>query len=510
MELFKVLNTPFLIFGLKVPLITIILSCLILLIFIIDSCVLNSRFSKLENVLKNSLDFLKSFPKVLSKTEFNEVNQFFSNSKMLDQSWNEFSETILQSGDESDEIYNTEQIEKYLNEESIINANIDNNYYSAVPSVLTGIGLVGTFLSILIGLSQVYVVKNGSVTGIEELINSLSGKFISSIVGLTFSMWFTASFNRKIGLLKSRVLQLQHQFNKLFSRTFSEKILLNIAKSIQGIGVNFSQARIGEDLNFLGALTEMIKQSNELKASNEEHNKKMLEVITTNFTTTNKNLNTAIDKLSKGATEEIIKALQGVIKDFNDKLTEQFGKNFEELNEAVFKLVEWQENYKNTIAELDKGLKASIEVINSVDKTLLSISDRNAEVIKVYDDLKNTINTYEQQIQNIQSRFKDFNELNQTAKDLLNELRTDINSTFSDLNKVSNKIQMSLTEQSQNLTELTKALPEHSEILNKRLTTASGQIESQLTESLSQMERVLVAITSKFGDTYKEFLKTNN
>ena len=42
----------------------------------------------------------------------------------------------------------------------------------------------------------------------------------------------------------------------------------------------------------------------------------------------------------------IIEALENVIKDFNEKLTEQFGENFKQLNEAVEKLVDWQDRYK--------------------------------------------------------------------------------------------------------------------------------------------------------------------
>jgi translation initiation factor 2 alpha subunit (eIF-2alpha) len=52
-------------------------------------------------------------------------------------------------------------------------------------------------------------------------------------------------------------------------------------------------------------------------------------------------------KLFLTATEEIIKALQDVIKDFNNNLTEQFGDNFKQLNEAVLKMIEWQSTYKN-------------------------------------------------------------------------------------------------------------------------------------------------------------------
>lgn len=56
--------------------------------------------------------------------------------------------------------------------------------------------------------------------------------------------------------------------------------------------------------------------------------------------------------IAKSATEQVINALKEVIRDFNNNLTEQFGENFKELNKAVFKLVEWQENYSNQIEQM--------------------------------------------------------------------------------------------------------------------------------------------------------------
>lgn len=63
-------------------------------------------------------------------------------------------------------------------------------FYRQLPSLLTGIGLLFTFLAILIGLSKLHT--NGSqVEGISGLINGLSGKFVTSIAGLACANAFT-------------------------------------------------------------------------------------------------------------------------------------------------------------------------------------------------------------------------------------------------------------------------------------------------------------------------------
>ena len=60
---------------------------------------------------------------------------------------------------------------------------LNAGFYRQLPSFLTGMGLMFTFLAILIGLSKLHA--NGSqIEGIQGLINGLSGKFVTSIAGL--------------------------------------------------------------------------------------------------------------------------------------------------------------------------------------------------------------------------------------------------------------------------------------------------------------------------------------
>ncbi|MBK7908673.1 MAG: hypothetical protein IPJ78_19285 [Gemmatimonadetes bacterium] len=63
------------------------------------------------------------------------------------------------------------------------------------------------------------------------------------------------------------------------------------------------------------------------------------------------------EKVSELGTKALIEALSSVIRDFNAKLTEQFGENFKELNAAVLKLVQWQENYASQVALLEEQFR---------------------------------------------------------------------------------------------------------------------------------------------------------
>lgn len=74
--------------------------------------------------------------------------------------------------------------------ESLCAAHLNVRFYRQLPAFMTGMGLMFTFLAILIGLSKLHA--NGSeIVGIQGLINGLSGKFVTSIVGLACANAFT-------------------------------------------------------------------------------------------------------------------------------------------------------------------------------------------------------------------------------------------------------------------------------------------------------------------------------
>lgn len=80
-----------------------------------------------------------------------------------------------------------------LLEEAVAGQHYHASFWQAVPGLLTASGLLLTFVSILVALADVRVISVGgaeTVTGTTELINGLSAKFISSIIGLSLSILF--------------------------------------------------------------------------------------------------------------------------------------------------------------------------------------------------------------------------------------------------------------------------------------------------------------------------------
>jgi hypothetical protein len=80
------------------------------------------------------------------------------------------------------------------------------------------------------------------------------------------------------------------------------------------------------------------------------------------------------ERMAEANAKALIEALSVVIKDFNAKLNDQFGQNFQNLNAAVEKLVVWQKQY-------EQQLNALIEQETMTRKSMTESSHRYAELV---------------------------------------------------------------------------------------------------------------------------------
>jgi hypothetical protein len=118
------------------------------------------------------------------------------------------------------------------------------HFYQQLPSFLTGVGLMFTFLAILIGLSKLHA--NGSqIEGIQGLINGLAGKFVTSVVGLACangfmllekSLWYRlAQHHRRLVSLLDAMFPQKVQDR---SHSMSQSPPVSISSSLQNNPAN--------------------------------------------------------------------------------------------------------------------------------------------------------------------------------------------------------------------------------------------------------------------------------
>ncbi len=135
-------------------------------------------------------------------------------------------------------VFSTRRAEEVLTQEVVIGNRINLPFYQQFPSLVTGIGLLLTFLALFVGLGKLHA-EGGEIIGIQGLINGLAGKFLTSIVGLMAANLFT--FIEKP--LISRLMYAHHTFLGLVDQLFPRKTVEQMMEQLTSIPVEQQQDR---------------------------------------------------------------------------------------------------------------------------------------------------------------------------------------------------------------------------------------------------------------------------
>jgi DNA anti-recombination protein RmuC len=320
-------------------------------------------------------------------------------------------------------------------------------------SAILSIGVFGTFLGLLKGL---YGFDSTDISGsVPKLLEALKFAFAASVFGMFLGIWL--SILEK--LLRSS--DDQSDVAAQMSRTVAA-----LEKSVEGLASSVKSP------------TELVNQFSELKVFLQGELRQI-----------NHSLDKALVELASGASKEIIRALENVIREFNQNLTTQFGENFRELNAACLKLVEWQRQYKSHIDSTESYLteiRSSLGVASSAARELVAGQQDTHELCA---EVGGLIKTYDVQVRTLATHLESCKRLGDEAREFLTSTGDALTISSRNMNEFSGTIATSVRAQSESLTKLTQ------------------DIEVQLPKALGELEAVLTKITKQFAGDYRSLFE---
>jgi len=212
------------------------------------------------------------------------------------------------------------------------------------PAVLVSLGILGTFIGIVIGLLDfdAHDIKNS----IEGLLDGLKTAFITSLVGMSLSLvlkaldaWWFAPARSKAEAVPDTVTP-EHIYGAMNRQV---QLLETLNQSLSG----------NEEGSVSGQLKLLRTDMNDFRQGLTRDQQEFRQALFTQLTQ-------FAEMLSRSATEVVIEALRQVIQDFNRNLVEQFGDNFKALNESVVKMIDWQEQYKQHVETLEARIETAV------------------------------------------------------------------------------------------------------------------------------------------------------
>jgi hypothetical protein len=220
---------------------------------------------------------------------------------------------------------------------------------SSWASYLVSLGIFGTFLGITVALLSF---DAGSIEeSVPDLIGGMQVAFMSSAVGIFLSL----------------ILRWQIVANPAGGATEGKSaddiyvVLRDHTKLLESL----KTALVGDGDTTLITQLRLLRQESKDGADG-----------------VRASLDHFAETLAENNSKAFIEALEGAVREFNDKISEQFGENFKRLNEAVGQLLEWQEQYRLQLTEM-------MQAFREIETRFQEASSRLGDVAKQTEALAN-------------------------------------------------------------------------------------------------------------------------
>lgn len=243
MNLIELLKADWIIFGLKAPIFSW-LAAIGLIIFPIYYFVrLYSHFRKVSATYLSVVNKLATLQKEivirpgsgLSLSAYDSIAQTFSDTPSLISAWSGFKSKIVtrQDIEGADHFWATDSADTDFSESALIDIHLNKAFFVSIPGVVTGTGLLFTFLAILVALFDVKINPDTKkFEGIPGLVGGLSGKFVSSVAALFSATIFLLSEKAIFHRLSNGRKKLVLSIDNLFPRLTSTQVLSDIHNDI--------------------------------------------------------------------------------------------------------------------------------------------------------------------------------------------------------------------------------------------------------------------------------------
>ncbi len=244
--------------------------------------------------------------------------------------------------------------------------------------------------------------------------------------------------------------------------------------------------------------------------------------------------NNVAERIANLANEELVGALKTVIDEFNTNMVDQFGDNFRHLNEAVDRMVGWQEQYRQQMDQLASEFRIAAESIEqsrgsleNITESSSTIADRSHSIVDCAENLEPILHTMNDQLEAFSRLREQAHEAFPLIEERLNELTNGLSSTVQEAitnSQTSMEAQREAFQgQSEQLQSIINGLDNFTEQIEEVTGTVSTTInnlqhgyvsmqgnlvsmqetlEQQLTESVNTLAGKLAALSEKFVEDY--------
>ena len=416
---------------------------------------LDARYKEIETYL----DILKKYNPQNVNVYFESLSQEMENSDLIKGIWRKYQRTLISiPGKDGLEKYSTVESESYFSVAAFTEG-MKGGLWSGLAGTFTGIGILGTFIGLTIGLAGVDTSSTGALSSsISGLLGGMSTAFVTSIFGIVSAIVFGVWHSQNMKRFGDAVSRFTDALDQVFIRKSVEEILLEELAESRAQRAAMEQLSTDMAISICDHLPDVLDQLAEKMDSAMKGN---LDTMLAGLSERQDKQTEQLMQISSNTNSLVI----GGFDQLGDVLKKGVGQGAEELGNSL-------KNLSSDIASLAEGIR------DILDRSTKASSEANQKTLDALNEAISKMNETMEGMANKQTEETDKNIQRMTA--LMEEMKTTMKDIFDE---------MSASAKEQR-TEIGKIAKDSADQTKENLGAINASVKELMAEIADQMQQM--------------------
>lgn len=454
---------------------------------------------------------------------------------------------------DSKNIRTSEDANDYFNYDIVTSAlGIPTKFYSTLPGIFIAIGVLGTFIGLVIGLTGIQLVadKDIALDKLEILLNGVQSAFITSIAGMLFSIFFSFLYKNRDTKLSSMLELIITRLNTKYLYTESEIRLkdkeedfarfsqLLTAKTPEGQELTIAQTLMNVQVESIKQSTSLASFSDDLAEkiditfqtvmqTHDENFQKLVATLVEKFENLSQSLAAPAAEMAnsvgsnmQGAIREMMEELRTTLAEGTKEEINMLKDSFKATSESLITLPDTLSQLMSTVSSnvednQNKLLSAFNESSTQMQERIGSLQKNHSDlIVKQNDNLQQNAALIEDLLSTSQEELKSSlalqksginassETLQEVVKNISSQFKGSMEENFHVLSEHANQQIASIREEFSQISEVVKGLSEQSNALNVSTIERQAEIFEQQEAKMLDINNRLNEMMSASGEQF--------
>ncbi|MBS4095660.1 MAG: anti-phage defense ZorAB system ZorA [Sulfuricella sp.] len=303
--------------------------------------------------------------------------------------WGEYAQTLhaqKTAGQDAARWRATALAETFFTDQALVDIPLKTDYYKHLPGIMTGLGIIGTFTGLIIGLGNfdVSIEPGQAQAQLRTLINAVGHAFIVSAIAITLAMVFTWVEKSLVTACYRLAEELRQGIDSLFDTGSDVEYLERLVAAAESSAREVAQIKETLAEQLVGALAEQTRRQIDAGERNSERIAADLgALLADSLAQPIADIAAAVDTIGERQDKAVTRLVTEVVNGFSTHMENLFAGQMRDLHEILIAtngaMGEMVAQFSRMSGQMDDAAREAVDAMGSrIAATVTLVEERQS------------------------------------------------------------------------------------------------------------------------------------